>query len=137
VKLTVHFARCKKYPESPVQFWIPHLCCIYSECQACNAANGVTEEDGIGSPKRVMTGYTTINSALNYHNHYLKYQIIVTKQPKESYESSYDRAEKLVNEDPMKYLVTEWSDPVQEARHQRMRVKESKHGNRSSAKESK
>jgi hypothetical protein len=124
VKHTFHFARCKKHPTAPVRFWSLLHCAIFSACTDCNRDKGVTSAT---DPDSVVTGY---NSGENhYSKHYDKFQIVITRLPPrtlrglrvgtETYEAVMDRAEALVNADPAKYAVTEWTDPVQEAKELR------------------
>lgn len=84
-KVGVYFVSCKQDPEKKLQFWIPDLSMIYSQCNHCGT----------------MTGYGQANK----QEHYDMYEIAVRKEKGMSYEDCFEVAEERIAANREQYLV--------------------------------
>ncbi len=94
----VYFVSCKKDAKHSLQFWIPSLSIIYSQCEHCK--NVLNEE--------VMTGY----GQTSMFDHYDLYEVAVKKEKGMTYEDCFKKAEEIVKADLNKYKVNHHSDKL-------------------------
>lgn len=107
MKKTMYFASCKKHPDIIDHVFLPHSY-IYSICRGC----------GTNTSTGVRTG--------KWEEHYDMYQTVLTKERGESYDAYFDRCLATVTADREAYRVTEYTDPVADARMKRQLTKRAK-----------
>lgn len=89
-KYLITMVSCKKDSNHVMQSWIMPHCIIHSVCSHCGA--------------RTSSGHE------HYDEHYDLYEIVVKKNPKESYEDMFDRGRRTIMENPAAHKVQEFMD---------------------------
>ena len=90
-KVATFFVSCKSDPKNELQFWVPHMCLIYSHCAHCETPTGIGQAD--------------------WNEHYNLFEIVVKKDKGMDFDDVYDLAKKMVEADRTKYQVEKFSHP--------------------------
>lgn len=79
-KMIFRWVACKKDRTHRLQPWVPSHAVLYSRCAHC----------GADTSARPSTPFRGANHA-DPDEHYVKYEVVVTRLPKESIEACFDR----------------------------------------------